>query len=97
MASVNYIDLKRGNVIEHEGGICVVVAAEHVTPGKGRGMMQIKIKNLKTGSIVQKRFRPSDRVDLIYVEKKEMEFLYKDSAGYVFMDTETYDQTTLPG
>ena len=96
MASVNYIDLRRGNVIEHEGEIHVVVATEHVTPGKGHGMMQIKLKNLKTGAIYQKRFRPGDKVDLIFVEKKEMEYLYKDTAGLVFMDRETYDQVTLP-
>ena len=95
MANVSYIDLRRGNVVEQDGGICVVVSTEHITPGKGRGMMQIKLKSLKTGSIVQKRFRPSDKVNLVYVEKKEMEYLYKDATGLIFMDSETYEQITL--
>jgi elongation factor P len=58
-------------------------------------MMQIKLRNLKTGRLAQKRFRPADKVEVVFVEKKELEYLYRDSSGLVFMDTETYEQTTI--
>ena len=96
MATASYIDLKRGNVIVEDGNICVVVDVEHITPGNWRGMMQIKLKKVKTGGVSQKRFRPSDKVELVFVEKRELEYLYRDTAGYVFMDNETYEQSPLP-
>ena len=96
MATVSYIDLKRGNVIVEEGDIWVTVDVEHITPGNWRGMMQIKLKGVQTGRIVQKRFRPGDKVELVFVEKRELEYLYRDTAGYVFMDSETYEQSPLP-
>lgn len=96
MATINYVDVKRGVVIQDEGELWVAVEVEHITPGNWRGMMQIKLKSLKTGRTAQKRFRPQDKVEVVYVEKKELEFLYKDSSGLVFMDTESYEQTTIP-
>ena len=95
MASINYSDLRRGYVIQYESDLYVVTETEHITPGNWRGMMQIKLKSLRTGNLMQRRFRPGDKVEIIYVEKKEMEYLYRDSGGYVFMDTTTYEQSSL--
>ena len=92
---MNCIDLRRGQVFDYEGEAYFVVENEHVTPGKGRAMCQVKMKSIRTGAVVQRRFRPQDKVELIFVEKKEMEYLYQDGTSYVFMDTETFDQTSL--
>ena len=92
---MDYIDLRRGHVFKHEGDVCVVVENTHVTPGKGRGMTQIKMKNVRTGAVVQRRFRPNDSVELVWVDKKEMQYLYRDAENYVFMDMESYEQGPL--
>jgi elongation factor P len=65
------------------------------TPGNWRAILQLKLKNLKTGSITLNRVRPQDKVETAYLDKREMEYIYEDSTGYVFMDTETYDQISL--
>jgi elongation factor P len=65
------------------------------TPGNWRAILQLKLKNLKTGSITINRVRPQDKVETAYLDKREMEFIYEESTGYVFMDTETYDQISL--
>jgi len=95
MATVSYIDIKRGSVFQDEGEPCVAVDVEHITPGNWRGMMQIKLRNLRTGRISQKRFRPQDKVELVFVEKKELEYLYRDATGLVFMDTGNYEQSII--
>src|SRR3954466_9644207 len=66
------------------------------TPGNWRAILQLKLKNLKTGSIAIKRVRPQDKVETAYLDKSDMQYLYAEGDGYVFMDMETYDQMTLP-
>jgi len=65
------------------------------TPGNWRAILQLKLKNLKTGSITQNRVRPQDKVEIAYLEKKDYQYLYKEGDDYIFMDTETYDQFPL--
>src|SRR5947209_8461922 len=65
------------------------------TPGNWRAILQLKLKNLKTGSITMNRVRPDDKVETAYLDKREMEYIYEEAAGYVFMDTETFDQVSL--
>ena len=96
MAMVSYLEVKSGMVIREGGDLCVVLEVLHLTPGNLRAIMQFKLRNLKTGRLVQARCRPQDKVEQIFVEKKELEYLYKDATGLVFQDTETYEQTTLP-
>jgi elongation factor P len=72
-----------------------VVDRDLNTPGNWRAILQLKLKNLKTGSITVNRVRPQDKVEQAYLDRREMQYLYQDSSGYVFMDTETYDQVTL--
>jgi elongation factor P len=82
-------------IIGDNGDLLHVVDRDLNTPGNWRAILQLKLKNLKTGSITINRVKPEDKVETAYLDKREMEFIYEDSSGYVFMDTETYDQITL--
>ena len=93
---VSATELKRGMVIKMDGELYTVVDYQHVTPGNWRGMVQAKLKSMKQGSIVQKRFRSTDKVEDIFLEHRSMEYLYRDGDNYCFMDTENYEQLLLP-
>ncbi|MBY0527815.1 MAG: elongation factor P [Gemmataceae bacterium] len=96
VASINYSQVRKGMVIVEDGQLYHVVDRDLNTPGNWRAILQLKLKNLKTGSITPKRVRPEDKVEQAYLDKREMEYIYQDGEGYVFMDIETSDQTTLP-
>ena len=85
--------LRRGNTILHNKELFQVVDYMHITPGNWRGMVQTKLKNLKTGSIIDHRFRSEDRLERAILDEREMEYLYADGDSYHFMDTENYEQT----
>jgi len=87
--------MKRGMCIKLENELYRVVATQHITPGNWRGMVQAKIRNLKTGSIVEHRFRSEDRVERAILDETEMEFLYQDGNMYHFMNNETFEQIGL--
>ncbi len=87
--------VRKGMYIRHDSDLYRVVATEHVTPGKGRGMVQAKIRHIRSGSVMDHRFRSGDRVDRVVLDEMEMEFLYKDGDTYHFMNGETYEQTAL--
>jgi len=87
--------IRRGMVIVFEGQPCKVVEFRHHTPGNLRAMVQTKLKNIRTGSSFEHRFRSADTVDRASLEQHEMEFLYSDGSHYHFMNTETYEQTAL--
>jgi elongation factor P len=96
VASIEYSQVRKGMVIVGEGGqLYTVVDRDLNTPGNWRAILQLKLKNLKTGSITINRVRPQDKVEQAYLDKREMQYLYKDGDSFVFMDTETYDQFTL--
>jgi elongation factor P len=96
VASIEYSQVRKGMVLVGEDGqLYHVVDRDLNTPGNWRAILQLKLKNLKTGSITQNRVRPQDKVEQAYLEKREMQYIYQDGDGFVFMDTETYDQTTL--
>lgn len=96
VASIEYSQVRKGMVIVGEGGqLLHVVDRDLNTPGNWRAILQLKLKNLKTGSITMNRVRPQDKVEQAYLDKREMQYLYQDGDGYVFMDTETFDQITL--
>jgi elongation factor P len=96
VASILYSDVRKGMVIIREDGqLYYVVDRELRTPGNLPSKLTLKLKNLKTGFVNDQRVHPSDKVEQAYLEKREMQYSYKDVDGYVFMDTETYDQTTL--
>lgn len=83
-------------MIKLDGELYLVVDYQHVTPGNWRGMVQAKLRNLKQGNIVQKRFRSTDKIEDVFLEHRVMEYLYKDGSNYCFMDTENYEQVLLP-
>lgn len=89
-------DLKPGKAINQDGQIWIVTKTEHVKPGKGGAFVQTKIKSMKTGSVQEKRFRSVDEVDSVDLDRREMEYLYSDASGAIFMDCETFEQSTLP-
>ncbi len=96
VASIEYSQVRKGMVLVGEGGqLFHVVDRDLNTPGNWRAILQLKLKNLKTGSITVNRVRPQDKVEQAYLDKREMQYIYQDGDGFVFMDTETYDQITL--
>jgi elongation factor P len=78
--------LRRGNTILHNGELFQVVDYQHITPGNWRGMVQTKLRNLRTGSIVDHRFRSEDRCERAILDDREMEYLYADGSDYHFME-----------
>jgi elongation factor P len=88
--STNY--LKNGMTLELDGTLFQIVEFQHVKPGKGGAFVRTKLRNLKTGGVVEKTFNAGVKVGLAIVERKEMQFLYRDGEHFTFMDTETYDQ-----
>ena len=82
-------------VIVFEGKPCKVLDARHHTPGNLRAMMQTKLRDLRTGSSFEHRFRSADTVERAAMEQHEMEFMYADGSHYHFMNTESYEQTAL--
>lgn len=96
MASIEYSQVRKGMVIVGDDGqLYHVVDRDLNTPGNWRAILQLKLKNLKTGSITINRVRPQDKVEQAYLDKREMQYIYQDGDGYVFMDTENFDQITL--
>ncbi len=89
---IKAIQLRKGNVISFKDGLYAVTDFQHVTPGKGPAFFQTKLKNIKTGSNAENRFRPDESVEKVDLETRKMEFLYEDGGEYIFMDLETYDQ-----
>jgi elongation factor P len=96
MASIRYSEARKGMVIVGEGGqLFYVVDRDLKTPGNLPSKLRLRLKNLKTGFVIDQRVHPEDKVEQAYLEKREMQYLYKDNDGFVFMDTESYDQVTL--
>jgi len=94
--SVKPQDLRTGMALQIDGQAWLVVSYEHVKPGKGPAYMQVKLKNVQTGSHMEKRLRSSEVIQQVNIDRREMEYLYSDNTGAVFMDNETYDQSTIP-
>jgi elongation factor P len=90
--SVSTNDLKNGMTLELDGVLFQVVEFQHVKPGKGGAFVRTKLRNLKTGGVVEKTFNAGVKVGLAIVERKEMQYLYRDGDHFAFMDTATYDQ-----
>ncbi len=88
-------DLKPGMAVNINGDLLIVRKTEHVKPGKGPAYVQAKMKSISGNNIVEKRFRASEDVDNVTLDRREMEYLYSDSNGHIFMDQESYDQVTI--
>jgi|SRR5579863_3824934 len=88
--------LRPGMILEYNSGLWRVMTITHITPGNWRGMVQTKLRNIRTGTQTENRFRSEDRVERVILDQVQMEFLYKEGDTFNFMNTETYDQITLP-
>lgn len=78
-----------------DGDLFNIVQYQHHKPGKGAAVVRTKLKNVKTGAVLDKTFRADEKVELARLDKREMQYLYSDENGYIFMDTESYEQTTV--
>ncbi len=92
---VKATQLRPGMVIQHQGELFTVFSVEHRTPGNKRGAMQTKMRNLRTGAIVDHRFRAEEFVERAILDEVEFEYLYSDAEGCHFMNTETFEQIRL--
>jgi elongation factor P len=82
-------------VIKYNNELWTVTEFQHVNPGNWRAFVRTRLKNLKSGKVIENRFRAGEAIEIIRIERKEFQFLYRDGTGYVFMDKDTYDQLTV--
>lgn len=85
-------DIRNGMIIEFKDGLFEVVEFLHVKPGKGSAFMRTKLKNVRTGRVIENTFRDSDSFNEVRIERNKMEYLYKEGTFFIFMDLETYEQ-----
>jgi elongation factor P len=90
--SVSTNDLKNGMALDLPEGLVTVIEFQHVKPGKGGAFVRTKLKNARSGAVVEKTFRADEKVRLAMIDKREMQYLYREGNAYVFMDAESYDQ-----
>ncbi len=88
-------DFRNGVTVEYEGNIFTIIEFQHVKPGKGAAFVRTKLKNIKTGAVIEKTFRPTEKLPKAHIERKDMQYLYADGDLFHFMDTDTYDQIAL--
>jgi len=88
-------DFRTGLTIEVDGEVYTIIEFQHVKPGKGSAFVRTKLKNVKTGGIIEKKFNAGEKVPRAHVDRREMQYLYRDGDHFVFMDTESYEQMSL--
>ncbi len=89
------IDMRPGQGVKVDGKLCVITGYEFRNPGNLRSFVNLKIKDVQRGGVVERRFNPSDDLDVVDMDRREMEYLYREGEDAVFMDTENFDQVTL--
>ena len=95
MAAVS--DFRTGMTIRFGGELYTVVEFQHVNPGNWRAFVRTKLKNLKTGKVIETRFRAGESVEIVRVDRREYQYIYREGTSYVFMDKENYEQNSLDG
>lgn len=88
-------DFRNGITVELEGNIFQIIEFQHVKPGKGAAFVRTKLKNIKSGGVVEKTFRPTEKFPQARIDRKDYQYLYADGDLFYFMDVETYDQMAL--
>ena len=88
-------DFRNGITIEYDNNVYQIIEFQHVKPGKGAAFVRTKLKNIKSGGVVEKTFRPTEKCPQARIERKDYQYLYADGDLYYFMDVETYDQIAL--
>lgn len=94
MAKVS--DISRGSFVRYNNELAVVLEYEHRTPGNLRAFYQVKMRNIKSSKLIEQRFRPDEEIEIVRVEVKEQQFLYKETGFIVCMDNSTYEQINVP-
>jgi|SRR3712207_6036639 elongation factor P len=95
MATTN--DIKNGSVLNIDGQLWNVIEFQHVKPGKGGAFVRTKVKNVRSGKVVDRTFNAGTKIDFANVDRRDFQYLYRDGNDFVFMDTTDYDQITVPG
>ncbi|MCU0430777.1 MAG: elongation factor P [Cytophagaceae bacterium] len=88
-------DISNGTFVRYNNELCTVVEYQHRTPGNLRAFYQVKLRNVRNGKLIEQRFRPDEEIEIVRVEVKEMQYLYKDGTNLVCMDNETYEQVYI--
>lgn len=94
--AISTADFRTGLTVETDGELYVIVEFQHVKPGKGGAFVRTKLRNLRTGAVTDKTFRAGERMEQAMIERRPMQFLYRAGDEYTFMDTDTFDQITVP-
>lgn len=95
MPTITTNDLKNGMHLDLDGDLVQVLAFQHVKPGKGGAFVRTTLKNVRTGSTVDRTFRAAEKVERAMIDKRDMQYLYKDGSDFVFMDNESFDQRNV--
>ena len=95
MVAISTNELKNGWTLVLDGNLMQVIEFQHVKPGKGHAFVRSKLKNIRTGAVTEKTFRAGETVERANIDKREMQYLYRDGEGFVFMDNETYEQLNV--
>ena len=93
---IKAVDLRRGTVVNYRENIWTVVESQHVAKGNKRSLMQVKLKNIASGTTIEERFRVSDTLEDVYVDKRQMEYSYSTAESHFCMDTNNYEQVPIP-
>lgn len=93
MISTN--DMRPGQTLDLDGELFTIITYQHHKPGKGGAMVRTKLKSIKNGAVLDRTFRADEKVNIARLDKREMQYLYSDETGFVFMDNENYEQITI--
>ncbi len=94
--AVSTNDLKNGMSLDLPEGLFSVVEFQHVKPGKGGAFVRTKLKNVRSGAVIERTYRADEKLEQAIIDKRDMQFLYRDGTDYVFMDTTSYEQLQVP-
>mgnify|MGYP003462724448 FL=1 len=93
---INSQDIKKGVAVRMDGGIWVCIDFQHRKPGKGNTIMNVKLKNVTDGRVLERRFNIGEKLEDVQITRRPYQYLYKEGDDYIFMNQETYDQTPIP-
>ena len=96
MPKINGNEIRPNNVIEHNGNLWTVIKVNHVKPGKGGAFAQVELRNLRSGTKLNERFRSADKIEKVRLEQKKQQYLYNSGEFFYFMDCETFEQVEIP-
>jgi len=96
MAAITTSDIKNGITIKIDDGLFTILEFQHVKPGKGGAFVRTKLRNARTGAVIERTYRADERLEQAIIDKRDTQYLYRDGDDYVFMDQTTFDQVAVP-